>query len=200
MRVPSRFVCWFAFGVILFLIKLPKKPLTYILLIISIIDVALANYSIMGYPQKPYTQEASGQFVQYEFFQTSPDIGQNNIMNLQNLRLLRATQKNIGEVYAYEPILNVGEYYFYPGTDICGINKGCTFVKTKNADLVSWSPQRIVLKRTSFGPININMNPGKVWLVNGRSIFSNYRVLEQKKPFIINDPSNNIVITFSPAL
>src|ERR1019366_8636779 len=105
-------VCW-AVWIILFLSELPKKPVIYFLLVISVIDVFLAGYPILNYSQKPYIQSTnlSSQFQQYEFFETNPKLGVTAIINIQNLRLLRATQENYGEVYGYEPILNVAEYY-----------------------------------------------------------------------------------------
>jgi hypothetical protein len=202
MRVPSRFICWFVLGIILYLGRLPKKPVVYLILIISVIDVFLAGYPTINYPQAPYRQavSTSAPFQQYEFYQTTPELGQTEIINLQNLRLMRATQQNIGEVYGYEPILNVAEYYYLPGTNLCGINKGCEFIMTKNAAVASWSPGNIVLKRTGDGPIRLNMNPGKVWKVNGKSPFATYKILELKKDFIINDTADKITVSYHPVL
>lgn len=200
MRVPSRFVCWISLGVILFLHKMPRKPVLYVLLIISVIDVFVANYPALSYTQKPYieNQHKSENFEQYSFFDTTPELGQAGIGSLQNLRLLRATQQNFGEVYGYEPILNAGEYYFSPGTIRCGINQGCKFVLTNNARVVSWSPHAIRLQRTGNGPIKLNMNPGKSWRVNNEPIFKDYQVLELGKEFVINSSQQNITVSFKP--
>ena len=202
MRVPSRFICWVVLAIIIFLIKLPKKPLIFILLTLSAIDVFAASYPIINYDQKPYVQEVSmsREFQQYEFYQTTPDLGQIGILNIQNFRLLRATQQNSGEVYGYEPILNIGEYYYLPGTTRCGINKGCSFVLTHNAKVTYWSPHKITLYRTEQGPIKLNMNPGKVWKINGANPFANYRILELNKDFLITDPNQNIDIEYSAKL
>lgn len=201
MRVPSRFICWVVFGVILFLAKVPKKPVVYVLLVIAIVDLFFAHYKVLNYPQRRYNQEInlSRPFQQYEFYKTNPQLGHLGILNIQDLRLLRATQTNSGEIYGYEPLLNIGEYYYLPGTTRCGVNRGCPFILSSNARVISWSPHKISLMRTGPGPIQINMNPGKVWLVNGKSVFSNYRVLELQKDFIITDKSNNISVEFSAA-
>lgn len=202
MRVPSRFICWFVLGVILFLVKLPRKPIVYVLLVIAVIDVFVAHYSVLNYPQKRYVSavDHSRQFQQYEFFRADPNLGQLGVMNIQDYRLLRATQQNYGEVYGYEPILNTGEYYYIPGTTRCGINKGCSFVLTKNAKVTKWSPLAVNLRRTGPGDIKINMNPGKVWQVNGKSPFKTYRILELQRDFVIHDTSKNIRIVFRPVL
>jgi hypothetical protein len=202
MRVPSRFICWLGLGIIIFLAKLPQKPIIYVLLTISVVDVFAASYSTLNYSQKAYIQTSTpiATFQQYEFFQTNPSLGVRAIINIQNLRLLRSTQLNYGEVYGYEPLLNVAEFYYLPGTDICGINHGCSFVLTHNATVTYWSPNHITLKRTGGGPIRINMNPGKVWQVNNKSPFAKYKLLEQMRPFVINDPSSTINITYHAAL
>jgi hypothetical protein len=200
MRVPSRFICWFVFGIILFLIRLPRKPIIYVLLVIAALDVFAANYFVVNYPQKRYMQTTnlSRPFEQYEFYQTDPGLGHLGVLSLQNLRLLRVTQNNGGEIYGYEPVLNTGEYYYLPGTTRCGIKQGCHFVITKNAEITYWSPQRIELRRTGSGSIKLNMNPGNVWLVNSKDLFKNYKVLELRKDFIINDPTKVITVTFKP--
>jgi len=131
---------------------------------------------------------------------TNPDLGQQYILNLQNLRLFRATEHNISEVYGYEPVFNAGEYYFLPGTNRCGVNHGCSFVLTHNARVNSWSPNKIVLTRIGTGPILLNMNPGKVWLVNGKPIFKHYKIVEMRKDFVINDPARRIEVSFQPTL
>lgn len=202
MRVPSRFICWFGLGVILYLARLPRKPIIYLLLVINVVDVFLASYPILNYNQRAYRPNShfSNSFEQYEFFETNPALGQIGIMNIQDFRLLRATHQNIGEIYAYEPILNIGEYYYLPGPVLCGINHGCNFVRTNNATVTQWTPQRITLKRTGDGPIQLNMNPGNVWYVNGKQAFPGYRILELQKSFTINDPSQNLTVAFRPSL
>jgi hypothetical protein len=200
MRVPSRFICWLTFALILFLSQLPKTKIIYIALIVSAIDVFAANYATLNLnDQKPYKdqQPKSTQFEQYEFYDTDPKLGQIGILSINDLRLFKATQNNYGEVYGYEPVLNVGEYYFSPGTKRCGINKGCSFILTGNAQLKEWTPHRITIERTSDGPIKLNMNPGSVWNINGKDVFKDYNVLELTKDFEITDTSKTIVISFS---
>lgn len=202
MRVPSRFICWFAFGVILLLAKLPARPIFYILLAISTLDVFAANFSILNASQRPYIQstDMAADFQQHEFYDTSPKLGQQQILNLQNLRLLRATQNNQGEIYGYEPTFNIGEYYYLPGTVRCGIEQGCHFILSDNAIVSSWSPNHIQLTRTGPGPIKVNMNPGKVWVVNGKAVFRYDKIVELQKDFVITDTSKNISIDFRPVL
>jgi hypothetical protein len=202
MRVPSRFICWVGLGLILFLASLPRKTIIYVLLGISTLDVFGANHIVLNKPQKPYVQavQLSNKFEQYAFYNTDPSLGQLGIIAVGDLRLLRATQSNYGEIYGYEPILNIGQFYYLPGTPRCGIKQGCHFVLTNNATVSYWSPQHITLTRTRPGPIKLNMNPGKVWQVNNKPVFGNYRVLELQKEFIIQDTSQTINVTFRPTI
>lgn len=198
MRVPSRYVAWFALGAVVLLGQLPKRKLVYALLLISVMDVFGANYGIINYSERTYAQPTptAHSFQQYAYFEAH---GAKNLMALNSFRLLRATQSNYGEVYGYEPQVGIGEYYV-PITIRCGINQGCNFVKSNNAQVIYWSPNKIILKRTAPGPIELSMNPGKVWKVNGAQPFKYYRILELGKPFLITDSAKSIVVTFAPKL
>ena len=195
MRVPSRWIGWVSFGVILFLARLPKKPIIYVLLLLAALDVFFANYGILNAYQSHYTPPKSYSRVieQYSYYG-----------NRSPISLLYETQSNIGQVYGYEPILGFGGNYdpslYSKLTNRCGINQGCSFVETGNATVEFWSPLKIILIRNSSGPIILDMNPGKNWSVNGKRVFSNYRVLELERYFVINNSSPKIVITYSSAL
>lgn len=194
MRVPSRWIGWFSFGVILYLACLPKKPLLYFLLALSAIDVAIVNYPALNMPQARYqTPVKNAVFEQYAGYDYHPE--------KPSYRLLKATQANRGEVYGFEPILLfTGAILpkFTAMTNRCGINQGCSFVLTANAKVIYWSPLKVLLQRTGTGPIKLNMNPGKNWFVNGKAVFAKYRILELKKPFLITDPSQQITVSYKP--
>lgn len=194
MRVPSRWIGWFSFGVILYLAWLPRKPVIYFLLALSAIDVAIVNYPALNSPQTPYQAPARhAEFQQYTGYDYHP--------NKSTYRLLKATQANRGEVYGYEPILLFSgaiQPEFAGMTDRCGINQGCHFVLTGNAKVVYWSPLKVLLQRTGNGPIKLNMNPGKNWFINGKEVFARERILELKKPFLITDPAPQIEVTYKP--
>jgi hypothetical protein len=198
MRVSSRYIAWFVFGAIILLAQLPKRKIIYLLLLVSIVDVYSANQRIIDYAQQTYVppKAPTHSFQQYAYFETH---GVADVMNLESNRLLRATQSNYGEVYGYEPALEIGEYYV-PLTIRCGINQGCPFVMSHNATVTSWTPNKIVMHRTASGPVELSMNPGRVWSVNGQDVFKNYRILEMHDRFVINNPSKTITVAFSPRL
>lgn len=194
MRVSSRWIGWFSFGVVLYLAHLPKKPLIFGLLALSVLDTAIVNYPILNAPQLQYHPPARyARFQQYAGFDYHPD--------QLTYRLLKATQSNRGEVYGYEPILFFGgsiEPEFASMTNRCGINQGCAFVMTNNAEVIYWSPLKIVLQRTGKGAIQLNMNPGRNWLINGKMGFPQQRILELKEDFIIDDPASQIIVRYKP--
>lgn len=77
--------------------------------------------------------------------------------------------------------------------------QGCAFVLTDNAKVTSWSPNRIVLERTSSGDIKLNMNQSAHWKVDGEYIFTHQKVVESDSTFQIADSSSKTyVITYSP--
>ncbi|HEY6736927.1 MAG TPA: hypothetical protein VI322_04395 [Candidatus Saccharimonadia bacterium] len=203
MHVPSRWIGWVVFGIILTLQQLPRKPVFYLLLALCVLDVATATYPVLNYRQTKYNPPAAetGTFEQYAGYKTQ---GGTDGFGSGTYRLLQATQQNLGEVYGYEPMFLFGavgtqEINGYL-TDRCGINQGCDFVLSHNADVQSWTPLRIVLRRTAAGPIRLNMNPGKNWVVNGKVLHPGYRIVELHKDFEIDDPSSTLVLQFEPRL
>jgi len=103
----------------------------------------------------------------------------------------------LGEVRGYEAIL---DYNYYRPTNRCGINKGCGFVLTNNATLDYWSPNRINISRTGPGEIKLNINPGSYWLVNGKRLWPNEKVVVLNKDFSLNDSQQKYELTISPSL
>jgi hypothetical protein len=201
MQVASRWLAWFLLAAILFLVKLPRKPFVYIVLVISVVDVFTASRYALDYNQPPYTPPAAHHAVidQEAYYKNQPDI------NRSSLRFLSATQANVGDVFGYEPI---GEFSIVADNDFsrsltfrCGSNehqKNCPFVLSKNAVVIKWSPNSFELKRTGPGNINLDMNPGGHWYVNGRRAFGGMRQFELKKYFIIKDPSQHLVVQYKP--
>jgi len=72
-------------------------------------------------------------------------------------------------------------------------------IVSKNAKIVSWSPNKIILERLGEGPIELNVNPGNYWKINGKRIFYNMKVTEPYSSFIINDNSKIITCEIEPS-
>lgn len=108
--------------------------------------------------------------------------------------MYQAMLQNYGEIRGVEPILG---YDVNRPTQRCGINHGCTFVSS-NATVTYWSPNRIHIRRQGTGPIYLNMNPSSYWTVNGQRIFRHFRVVEPNELFVVDDPSESIVLAIRP--
>lgn len=109
--------------------------------------------------------------------------------------LYETTLNDYGQVIAGDPLVDTRQ----PNSTIrCGKPEGnCNFI-SNNARVTYWSPNKIVLKRLGPGIININMNPGRGWMVNGKYAFIGYKVTDPLRPFLVTDSSETIVLQYVP--
>jgi hypothetical protein len=77
-------------------------------------------------------------------------------------------------------------------------NIGCSFIISNNAQVVSWSPNNIVLRRTSSGPILLNMNPGSHWKINNNYPFKLMKTVDTSEYFTINEDNDTYIIKYFP--
>jgi len=200
MQVPSRWLGWFVFGAILLLARLPRKSIFVVLLAFTIVDVSLSSYNIMNRKQNEYQTPNKAQAIikQQAFYKNTADF------SISSLRLLHATQSNIGDIYGYEPIVGFGGDVNegYVGLSArCAEDriKTCTFV-SNNALVEYWSPNYIKLKRIGPGTIVVNANPGSYWTVNGARVFASENVIAPSKVFVIDIPDNTIEMKIDPSV
>jgi hypothetical protein len=194
MIAPARWMGWFFFGIILLigLIKLNKsqEKIISLLLVVSVLEIAFFTIPYIKFmnPNIKYSAPniTNNKFEQYADYKKD-----------EYMRYLNGTQSNLGEVRGYEAIIN---YDLYRPTNRCGVNKGCNFVLTNNAKVNYWSPNKIIISRTQPGEIKLNINPGSYWLVNGKRLWPNYRVVELTKDFILRDNQNEYQLVVSPSL
>lgn len=194
MIAPARWMGWFFFGIILLigLIKLNKRQekIISLLLVVSVLEIAFFTIPYIKFmnPNIKYSAPiiTNNTFEQYDDYKKD-----------EYMRYLSGTQSNLGEVRGYEAIIN---YDLYRPTNRCGVNKGCNFVLTNNAKVNYWSPNKIIISRTQPGEIKLNINPGSYWLVNGKRLWPNYRVVELTKDFILRDNQNEYQLVVSPSL
>jgi hypothetical protein len=176
--------------------RLPRSTIVNVLLFLSVIDVFTSSFGVINRTEPRFSLPEKQAFVQQAYYINEP------WSENKNMRLFRETKANIGEIYGYEPILGFGGNHNETGYDplikVCGQNRGCNFVLTGNAELERWSPNEIVLKRTADGPIEVNMNPGNAWLINGKREFANMRVVELTTPFTITDSSDTLLLSLQP--
>jgi hypothetical protein len=112
--------------------------------------------------------------------------------------LYETTMNNYGQVIAGDALIDTRQ----PGTTIrCGANEkpSCPLI-SRNAKIIYWSPDRIVIKRLAAGQISLNINPGNGWTVNGKYIFKKDKVADPLQTFKISDVSQTIVLEYAPKL
>jgi len=194
MIVPARWMGWFFFGMVILIgiIKLTKKQnkLINVLLTCSAIEMAIFTIPYISFmnPNIKYVDTFRNEYI----FQQYDDFGIDSSM-----RYFKGTRANYGEVRGYEAIL---DYNLYRPTNRCGTNKGCGLILTGNASLDYWSSNKIVISRTGPGEIKININPGSYWLVNGKRLWPNEKVVVLNKDFSLDDSQQKYELKISPSL
>ncbi len=187
MGVPSRWLGWSSFIILLGLAfyKIKGKVL-YLLLGLTVVELFFIHTSVFyrNYTKiiKPIEESEFEQFVDYKA--DNPN------------RFYLATLANRGEVRGYEPI--IGYDYNTRETKRVGINFGGKII-SDNAQIIYWSPNKIIIQRKASGIIELNINPGNYWKVNGIRKYRDFRVTEPNELFYINDPANTIVCEIEPS-
>lgn len=187
MSVPSRWVGW----AVLFLligILLSKAKIKFFntILLIIVIELFLINRLLFFHDAVKFIPPVSR-----AKFDTFTDYEKND-----SNRFYKSTLANLSEVHGYEPI--IGYQYDQRPTKRIGSNLGGKLI-SDNAEIVSFTPNKIVIKRLSEGNIILNINPSNYWRVNGKQIFRAYRAVEINEVFEIDDPSETIVCEVKPS-
>ncbi len=213
MRVSSRWFIFTILAVIIFMsivyTRLPKSNAKLLILVFLLIGVGEMYVSNFGYQKhilshetrtapsiaSSYSFEQSKQFGATLFFPEG-----NRIKNTDNdmphfYREYEATTYNIGTIQANDSLIDLNTL----PSPRCGYEDGCPLILSNNATVIMWSPNKIVLKRTSPGDIELNMNNSRYFTVNGNRDTS-IRTVEAYVPFIIKDSSNTITIQADPSL
>lgn len=218
MRVSTRWLLWFALGLLIFIglmyERLPKKSFAkfaiFTLLVLGVLELFLLN---AGYPTRLLNRDvvraplstSSYQFEQTAYFgETRKLPGGGEIPDDGSMpdayREYEATMYNLGVLYANDALVQLHlDPRRVPGEPTCPWEEGCEFVRSGNATVSYWSPQKIVLDRTAPGPIQLNMNNSNYFVINGQRA-SKIRVAEPFTNFIINEPDDvkTITIQVSP--
>lgn len=111
-----------------------------------------------------------------------------------------ATLYNEGVLYANDSLVQLAlSHNYHTGHPTCPWEQGCGLIKSNNARIISWSPNAIKLQRTAGGPISLNMNNSKYFLINGRRDTA-LKVAEPYRDFTINNPAKTITLEIRPTL
>lgn len=199
MRVASRWLIWTSLMVILFIGAYRyarHRKLINSLLAISVIE--LFSFGTLFFAQPYNIPIANYDKKEIISQQIHFDTKRNGAVYDENLTA--TTMANIGQVIAGDALIDTrNPAPFGADTIRCDSDASdCAFVLTRNATVITWSPNQIQLKRTGPGDIRLNMNPGKYWLVNDRYSFWNLRLAEPGKDFVITDTAEDITLKMQP--
>ena len=174
LHIPSRWFGWTLFLGVLALGSVRRWPRWgNLLLAASVLELHAANLLAPTPFQTPAPPAVAAPFAPYEDYPRPP--GARSAM-------YEAMRSGHGEIRAYEPMLG---YDSHRPTRRCGINKSCGMV-TGNGRLSRWSPNEIDVQRQGPGPIFVNINPGRYWLVDGQRYPGNPRVTEPTWSFVVD--------------
>ncbi|MEJ0072821.1 MAG: hypothetical protein WDN27_01885 [Candidatus Saccharibacteria bacterium] len=140
-------------------------------------------------PITAYTFEQTGYFGETRNLprgQVIPDDGHMP----QFYREYEATTFNTGVLYANDSLVNLGA----EPSPRCSTADGCKFVQSGNAVVTYWSPDKIVLRRTKPGRIELDMNNSNYFVINGHRN-SSIRVAEPYEPFYLPVSESTTVVT-----
>ncbi len=199
MRVATRWLVWTSLMAIVIIALYQKKwarKLINTCLAISAVELAITGApqmaSVYTIPAATYPQS---QTVNQQIHYDSQRFG---ITYDENLTA--TTRSNIGQIVAGDALIDTRNMPPVGSNTIRCDSDTCDFVLTHNAKVTYWSPNYIQLDRTATGPIELNMNPGKDWLVNDIYPFSSMRLSEPDRKFIITDTSSKIDLRIQPKL
>lgn len=207
-RVPSRWVIFLAFSLLVLLASWQHhKRLINILLLISVLELFLTNGPprIHGQPwvslpaadyNSSITQYDNG-FIHYDGREKVPA----NEMPWHYYYY--TTTQNIGQIYADDSLINTLSSTPLLLSSRCAQNtdKTCTFVRTHNADVAYWSPNKIILQRTGPGLIELNMNVSAGWRINGKYPFAHDLKLDPGQHFLLQDDGEKLyTLQYAPKL
>jgi putative flippase GtrA len=217
MRISTR---WYIFAVIAMLAIIARYSieirriqfvnfLLIALLLFGIAENLVINfghqYTILRWTPNTYIGTKTPDFNQTSYFGnvTSIDNGAINIPKDTKMpaeyREFESTTYNQGVLYANDSFVQI--QLANTPSPLCPVDKGCALIPSKNAIIQYWSPNKLILRRVSPGPIRMNINPSSYMLVNGQryELTSDDRVAEPFQSLTITDESNTIIITYNPS-
>ncbi len=199
-RVSSRWLFLSSFAILAFLAawKTNKKFINVLLALAAIeLFFTYGPPRIDGsYQVKLPPSHFANTFSEYDNGRNYLDVSSNPMSSFYY-----ATSNNKGQVYSDESFVDTLDKVV--GTDKCGINvdPACTFVMTHNAKVVYWSPNKIVLRRTGPGNIELNMNLAGGWRINNVYPFASIKSINPAIPFIITgSKTKNYTLEYAPKL
>ena len=212
MRVATRWIFWFACIIILILASYKGKRFSKSITILCVIAAAELLIRYPSFIPQPYfiqtTQyrSASAPFYEERYNHVPrPQYADNAYFKQYywfDENLFESTKNNVGQVLASDSLL----YEAGLGQTIrCGVGADnripCPFIRSKNAKVTYWSPNKITLERTAPGEIELDMNPGRGWQINGTYPFAKGKSVTPMERFVFGDSKvKSYTISYAPKL
>lgn len=212
LRVSSRWFIWVSLCLLLLVAVVYQRSRSksffrtavIILLIIGTVELFSLNF---GYQNrvtrqkvtKPDDLTLSLPFAQTSKFGAAKELPDGTKLPFKGkglyYREYEATLFNLGVIQANDALItNLSP----EDTPLCGWEKGCGFILSNNAELTSWSPNKIVLKRTNSGTIKLNMNDSNYLIINGER--QQAPIADPHNTLALEHPDETIVIIAQPAI
>lgn len=208
MRVATRWIMWCSI-IILVVIATYRgqrfKRTINIILIFTVAELFITGIQSFGRTYvvelQQYNYKGVTQFTQeYKYRVPRPQYAGDAAFLAAypyDMNLTETTMNNLGQVIADDSLVDTRQPH---STNRCGANQGnCPFI-SDNAEITSWMPNKITIKRLTPGPIYLNMNPGRGWKVNGVYAFATYKVTDPLAQFVIQDKAYAITLEYAPVL
>lgn len=212
LRVSTRWFIWVSLCLLLFIAVVYQKSrrkdffrtAVITLLIIGVIELLALN---IGYQNvvtrqkvtKPDAPTSSLVFVQTEMFGATRELPDGGTLPFKgkglHYREYEATIHNLGVITSNDALITELPL---EETPLCGWEDGCGFIRSKNAEVAYWSPNKIILRRTGDGAIQLNMNNSNYFSINGER--QQVSIAEPHEKFLISDPSETITIIAHPTI
>jgi hypothetical protein len=199
MRVSTRWINWASIFILIFIASVKIKDKRFSRIVAILLAFTTVELFIFGFPRLndnyiiPFHQiRNDGAAFEQRIYWNNKRFG---IPYDENFT--EATKNNVGQIYAGDSLIDTRPNAGALPISRCDESSSeCKFI-SDNAEIVFWSPNKIVLRRLSSGPISININPGSNWRVNGARD-PNLKVVEPSKYFVINDRSSDITLEYVP--
>lgn len=198
-RVPSRWMIYTVFAILILVASWRTQSKTInTLLVICVVELFI-TFGPIGIHNKGWTSlpaaTFSSSFTNYD----------NNLQHAQQPDnpmhyYWYTTRTNTGQIYADDSIINTLSFSPPLETSRCAQNTdpSCNFIRTKNASLVSWSPNRIIIKRTGPGNISLNLNVDASWRINGEYIYAQNKKIEPVYDFVLYGNADTYTLEYAP--
>jgi hypothetical protein len=215
MRISSRWFLWMDLSILISIAislrsLLPKRSyvrfMALLLLYVGVGEMFLLNVGYQSHTLSHNVIIADRNVKNYQFEQAyhfgeskqlpgGRALAQTDPYMPHFYREYESTTFNMGVIQANDALVDQNTKL----GPLCSWYEHCGYVRSANARVVSWSPERVVLQRTAPGHIHINANNSSYFVINGKRN-EHLRVAEPQTEFLIKEPDNvkEIVIEVRP--